>query len=94
MRIYNDEDTAKLYRLNRYVKGPKGGKGKEISSDYQKRLYCQTVSNDYDESQFCNDDDKFDLHHDNAVMTFINMVDNHWFTKKGKVLHKKAKSSN
>jgi len=58
----------------------------------KKRLFCQTVSNDYDESQFCNDDDKFDLHHDNAVMTFINIVNNHWFTK-GKTLHKKANST-
>ena len=92
LKIYQDEDTAKQYRLNRYVGGPKGQKGEPITYDAMRRLYCQTVVNDYDESQFCNDEDTFDLYHDNAVMTLIGLIDRHWF-KKGKAYKKINKST-
>lgn len=52
-RIYFDEDVAKKYRNNRYVRGP----GDDINApcDYKCRVlnHCQTVAGDWDEWESC-----------------------------------------
>ena len=54
-KIYNDTETAKQYRLKRYIGDTKNQKGLPITYGAMRKLYCQTKVNDYDENQFCNE---------------------------------------
>ena len=81
--IYYDEEVAKAYRNHRYIDGP--GVNKEAGCDFECRMimYCQTVSNDYDEWQFCRNRDKFDpFSISETLLTFEQSVDHTWFTNK------------
>lgn len=92
LKIYEDVDCARHYAKNRYVGGPGGGLVDEpISPDLQRSLYCQTVSNDFDETQFCHDDEITDWHGLKGVMTLIAKVDRHWFSKRETSLHRVVK---
>lgn len=50
-------------------------------------LYCQTVSNDYDEWQYCRDTDRYDLK-GSTLMTIMNSIDHDWFSDIKKVVPK------
>lgn len=54
-RIFYDEATAKTYKSHRFIDGP--GNDPSDGCDFECRMimYCQTVSSDYDEYQFCHD---------------------------------------
>ena len=59
--IFYDEEVAKAYGSHRHIDGPAANS--TAPCDYKCRMtyYCQTVSNDYDEWQFCRDKGLFDL---------------------------------
>ena len=44
--------------------------------------YCQTVSNDYDEWQFCRDNDKFQLLDGEGLLSFENLLNHAWYETK------------
>jgi len=53
-------------------------------------LYCQTISNDFDEWQYCRDTDRFDLWEtDETLMTIMNFIDHDWFNEVKRVVPKK-----
>lgn len=60
-RIYYEEAAATLYKNNRYIRGSGVDVNEECNYECRIVMYCQTVSNDYDEWQFCRDRSKFDL---------------------------------
>ena len=48
-KIYQDEAAAIQYRTNRYVGGPGQDPSAPLSFKDRMELYCQTISNDFDE---------------------------------------------
>lgn len=54
-RIYYNETVAKQYRSHRFIDGPGAPHGEDCKYSCRMELFCQTMSNDYDEWQFCRD---------------------------------------
>lgn len=79
--IFYKEEVAIEYMVHRYIGGP--GVNPEAGCDFECRMdfYCQTVSNDYDEWQYCRNKDKFDLFGlgDEAMDTVENLINNSWY---------------
>ena len=79
-KIYYYESAATLYKNHRYILG--AGASVSQACDYECRMvmYCQTVSNDYDEWQFCRDKNKSDLFDLNeSLMTIEQFVNYSWY---------------
>ena len=69
-RIYYNETVAKQYRSHRYIDGPGAAHGEDCKYSCRIALFCETMSNDYDEWQFCRDQDKSALFSgDETVLT-------------------------
>ena len=88
-RIYQDAATAIQYRTNRYIGGPGAHPEKPLSFKDRMELYCQTISNDFDEWQYCRDTDRFDLWEtDETLMTIMNYIDHDWFREIKRIVPK------
>lgn len=59
--MFRNETAAIQYRNHRYIDGPGQNPTDPCDRKCMMEMYCQTVSNDYDEYMFCRDDDKADL---------------------------------
>lgn len=49
-QIYTNEEVAEKYRNHRYIDGPGANSNSTCDINCRRIMYCQTVSNDYDES--------------------------------------------
>lgn len=79
-RIYEDEATAIQYRTNRYIGGPGAHPSNPMTFSQRMELYCQTVSNDWDEWNYCRDNDRFDIWDgEERLMSLMNAIDHDWF---------------
>jgi hypothetical protein len=79
-RIYLEPEMAKMYRNHRYIDGPGVDKTADCDFTCTMTMYCQTVSNDYDEWQFCRDQDKvapFSIVE--TLLTFEQAIDHTWY---------------
>lgn len=83
-KIYANNAACVQYRTNRYLGHPAVDPSVPCTFEEKMELYCQTVSNDFDEYQFCQDRDSFDFKHGMALQTIMNWVDHDWFRHKGK----------
>ena len=63
------------------MEGPGVNVTQTCQYDCRTIFYCQTVSGDYDEWQFCRDNDKFDLLTGVALLTMENTVNSAWYMK-------------
>jgi len=82
MRIFREEKVAMQYRNNRFLEGPGVNVTEPCDYDCRMDMFCQTTANDYDEWQFCRDDDKFDLHDGAALLSIMNLIDYRWMEPK------------
>jgi len=83
--IFYNVTAAKEYASHRFIDGPGGQIGK---CDYNCRMifYCQTMANDYDEWQFCRDNDKVEFGNGEGLLSVEGFIDSTWYQKKS--LHK------
>jgi hypothetical protein len=44
-------------------------------------FYCQTVAGDYDEWQFCRDNNKFELFNGEGLASLEDMVNQNWYVQ-------------
>jgi hypothetical protein len=74
---------AMIYRNHRYIDSPSIDLMQPCSYDCRMIMYCQTISSDYDEWQYCQDHDKFDpFDLDSALQSFSWIVSPAWFDKR------------
>lgn len=81
-KIFFEEDAAKQYRNHRYIDGPGVDTTSECNIACRRIMYCQTVSNDYDEWQYCLDNDRFQPFSVYGLLSIENLIDKAWYEKK------------
>ena len=81
-KMYYNESVARQYRNHRYIDGPGVESYLKCNTECRRIMYCQTVSNDYDESQFCLDNDRFQPFSANGLISVENWINNAWYVKK------------
>ena len=81
-QIYYNETIARQYRNQRNINSPVTHPESVCNEDCRRVMYCQTVSNDYDESQYCLDKDRLQPFSLNALVSLENVIDHAWYTKK------------
>ena len=75
------EEVARAYRNHRNIDARVQKLDEPCEFKCRMEMYCQTVSNDYDEHQFCKDEGKFapfDL--DATLLSFETLIDQTWYT--------------
>ena len=74
------EEAAVQYKAHRHVKHPLPNDTCDLAC--RQEMYCQTMSNDYDEYQFCRDKSLFDLVSYQGLLSVEHYIDFSWWTKK------------
>ena len=78
--MFFDEEKANNYAAHRFVKHPKPDASCDLKC--RQEMYCQTVSNDYDEYQFCRGKSLFDLFSYQGLLSVEHFIDSHWYSPK------------
>lgn len=58
-QVLRNEEVAKEYRNHKYVGGPGDDPEAPCDTFCREMLFCEITSNDFDESRYCLDQDKF-----------------------------------
>jgi hypothetical protein len=82
MQIYYNQSAAIQYRTNRFLGGPGAGIGTDCDWGCRMIFFCQTMANDYDEWQFCRDNDKVEFFNGEGLLTIEQFIDHAWFYQK------------
>lgn len=72
-KMQYDEEYAKVYRSFRYLDN-RNSKSDPCDYDCMMWVYCQAVSNDYDEWQNCNNRNLIDVYSNSILVSLINYV--------------------
>lgn len=59
--------------------GPGVNKTQECLYTCRTIFYCQTVAGDYDEWQFCRDNNKFELFNGEALASMDDLINRNWY---------------
>ena len=79
-QMHHNEEYAKTYRSFRYLDN-RNSKDDPCDYDCMMKMYCQVVSNEYDEWQACNNRNVIDLFSDSIMVTVLNTFQHDWYRK-------------
>ena len=82
-QIFYNEEAAIKYRNNRWLNGPGAG-DLTAGCDYACRMifYCETMAGDYDEWQFCRENDIVEFFNGESLLTIEQAIDHTWYYPK------------
>ena len=79
--IHRNETAAALYKYHMTAEHD-GVTTEPCGYECRMWLFCQATANDYDEYQFCSDNNKFDIWGWSAVLTVEDLVEHNWYEKR------------
>ena len=70
------------YRNHRYIDGPGVDLTAGCDEGCRMIFYCQTMANDFDEWQFCRENNKVEFGNGVFLSSFEDIVNHNWYTLK------------
>jgi hypothetical protein len=67
------------YRNHRYIDGPGVDLNEGCGTDCRMIFYCQTMANDFDEWQFCRDNNKDEFGNGVLLSTLEDLITHNWY---------------